>query len=97
MVENFIIWLATDHTWIMTILTVMSIARTVNKPLFAFLRSGAEATVTTVDNAVLDKVERSTGYKVFVWLLDYAFSVKPLAKKQVILVSSTTVEETPPK
>lgn len=62
-----------------TFLAIVGACRLINKPLFALLHAVVDVTATKVDNEYLERLESSKGYKAFIFLIDYFFSVK--AKK----------------
>ncbi len=79
--------LAAQYPVISTILMAMSVARLINKPLFSFLHSVADATPTKKDDEALKSVEASQAYTWVCFMLDYVASVKigtqaPAAMKQ---------------
>lgn len=55
---------------------IIGFIRTINKPLFSFLRSITAATASPADDAILDEVERSKAYKYVSYILDWSLSVK---------------------
>lgn len=73
---ELIVSFASQYPIVASILMVIGILRTINKPLFAFLRTVVEATPTAKDNEILQKVETSKAYQYVSFLLDYVASVK---------------------
>ena len=74
--ELFIAGFAAKYPIILTILSIMGMARLILKPLMTFLHEMVVVTETTKDNEILDKVEASKIYKGLLFVLDYAFSLK---------------------
>lgn len=74
--------LATNYPWVMTIMLVISIARAINKPLFALLHAYVDATPSIKDNEFLAKLESSKIYKAICWVLDYTLSIKLLVTEK---------------
>tara|TARA_R110002167_G_C12491385_1_gene635443 strand:+ start:269 stop:505 length:237 start_codon:yes stop_codon:yes gene_type:complete len=74
--ELLIIGMVEKYPIIMTILSVMGMARLILKPLMTFLHEMVVVTESTKDNEILDKVEASKIYKGLLFVLDYAFSLK---------------------
>lgn len=63
---------------------LMGFLRIINKPLFTALRSYVESTETKEDDKQLEKIERSQAYKMFLFVLDWFASVKPLSDKKAV-------------
>lgn len=59
-----------------SILSILSVIRIINKPLFSFLHTFVAATSWKADDALLEKIERSAAYKIGSYLLDWTLSVK---------------------
>jgi len=74
--ESLILEILSKYPTLAVVLTVVAVARAVNKPLFAFLRALAEATPTPADNLLLEKAEGSKLYKAICFVLDYTLSIK---------------------
>lgn len=74
--ELFIAGIAAKYPIVLTILSIMGMARLILKPLMTFLNEMVVVTETTKDNEILEKVEKSKAYKGVLFVLDYAFSLK---------------------
>jgi hypothetical protein len=72
----FIVSFATNHSWVLTILSVVGIMRVIFKPLISFLEAAVKATPTSADDAFLAKCEGSVAYRWFAWGLDWLGSIK---------------------
>ena len=59
------------------LLALIGLLRTINKPLFSFLHFYVKKTKTTKDDELLEKVEKSATYKMYLYLLDWLTSIKP--------------------
>ena len=57
-------------------LSIMTGMRIIMKPLMSLLWAIANVTSVSWDNELLKKIENHKAYKVFYYLLDYAFSIK---------------------
>ena len=77
-----LIGLAQKYPIILTIVSIMGMARVILKPLMTLLHTVVKETETTKDDTFLASLEESAVYKGIVWLLDYAISLKlPTSKK----------------
>lgn len=73
--------LALKFPILITIAVVMGGLRIIFKPLMALLHSIADVTATDKDNQALDSAEKSTAWKVVLFLVDWFASIKaPPAK-----------------
>jgi len=61
---------------ILAIVVIMGGARIIFKPLMSAIRAYVEWTPTKSDDIILNKIESSIPFKIFAYLLDWAFSVK---------------------
>ena len=57
-------------------LMVVGVLRLINKPLFALLRQYVNLTPDKKDNELLDQVEKSKAYQVFLFAIDWLASIK---------------------
>ena len=71
-----------NHPNITTILATVGMLRIINKPLFALLRTYVAQTQSKKDDQMLEKVERSKYYKIFLFALDWLGSIKPASDKR---------------
>lgn len=78
--EGWIIGLAVDHPWIVSVLVLVGTLRILIKPLMTFARLAVGQTASAKDDAILDAVERSWIYTAFLFLLDWLASIKLPAK-----------------
>lgn len=70
------------HPDITTILAAVGLMRAINKPLFALMKIYVKKTQSTKDDELLEKIERSKYYKMFLFGLDWLASVKPISDKK---------------
>lgn len=77
-ITRFVVALAQDHAWTMTVLLLVGAARVLNKPFFSLLHAHVAKTPGKYDDELLAKVENSKALRVFLWLADLLASVKPL-------------------
>ena len=73
--------LVSQYPVVSTVFLVMGSARAIMKPLFALARVVVEQTESKKDDEILDQVEQSKVTKTIQFVLDYAFSIKPVSKK----------------
>lgn len=73
---ELLVQFANQYPALASVFMVIGVLRAINKPLFVFLRSVADATPSEKDNQLLDQVERSAVYGYLVFFLDYFASVK---------------------
>jgi hypothetical protein len=59
-----------------SVFLVIGVLRSINKPLFSFLRTFVLATPSKKDDLILDGIEASKIYKVVAYVLDWFSSVK---------------------
>ena len=64
--------------WMVQLFVVMGICRSVLKPLFSLLHTYVDATPSSKDNELLEKVEQSKYVKALSYVLDFLFSAKLL-------------------
>ena len=62
--------------WLLTAVTIIGSLRILFKPIFAVAHNIADATTTTKDNEILDKVEQSKVTKAVCFALDWVGSIK---------------------
>ena len=74
--QPFIVALAVKFPWLVSLFAVIATARLVFKPIMTAVEAYVKATPCTGDDVLLDRVEHSTAYRVFAWLLDYLGSIK---------------------
>jgi hypothetical protein len=74
--ELLIIGLAEKYPIILTIASIIGMARLILKPLMTFAHSLVAVTPTERDNELLKRAEESAIYKGLVWVLDFVFSLK---------------------
>jgi hypothetical protein len=74
--EPFIVMLAKQYTWLCTVLIGIGTLRLVGKPAVAAWHWYVLQTPSPNDDAFLAKVERSRGWKVFFFLIDWLGSIK---------------------
>lgn len=74
--QPFIVGFAERHPWLVTALAVIATLRLVFKPLMSAAHVFVRSTPGTADDAMLDRVEHSTAFRIFAWLLDYLGSIK---------------------
>lgn len=74
--EPFIVMLAKQYTWLCTVLIAIGTLRLVGKPAVAAWHWYVLQTPSPNDDAFLAKVERSRGWKVFFFLIDWLGSIK---------------------
>lgn len=68
-------WLINNPKYAMLI-TIISVARMVFKPLMTLLQDVIAATPSKVDDEWLKKMMESKGYKTVAWFVDYLLSIK---------------------
>lgn len=73
---DFIVTFMSQYPVLASVFMVIGVLRAINKPLFAFLHSVADATPTQKDNEILEQVEKSKVYSYISFALDYFASVK---------------------
>ncbi|MBI5693651.1 MAG: hypothetical protein HZC55_26540 [Verrucomicrobia bacterium] len=74
--QPFIVGFAEKHPWLVTALALIATLRLVFKPLMSAASAYVKSTPGTADDAMLDRVEHSTAFRVAAWLLDYLGSIK---------------------
>lgn len=80
--ELFVLELAQKHPVALSVLSALYVLSAINKPLFTLLHKYVEATASSSDNELLNKVENSKVYKAISYLLDWVVRVKlPQPKK----------------
>jgi len=80
--ELFVLELAQKHPVALSVLSALYVLSAINKPLFTLLHKYVEATESSSDNELLNKVENSKVYKAISYLLDWVVRVKlPQPKK----------------
>lgn len=67
---------AGQYGWAVTLLTYIGTARVVFKPVMTAVESVVISTPSKSDDTKLEKIKKSKGYKMFVWVLDFLGSVK---------------------
>ena len=75
-VAPIIIGFGEKYPVILTIVLIFGSARLIFKPVMSGIRSYVEWTSTDSDDIILNKLEASIPFKIFAYLLDWAFSVK---------------------
>ncbi len=86
-VTAFIQMLAGRYPWVVAAWTLVGFLRMVFKPAMGWMHKVVAETSSLEDDAALERVEHSTAFKVFAFLLDYTASIKlikgtgPLATK----------------
>lgn len=83
---NLLGGLVVKYPWAMTILVVIGVLRSINKPLFSLMRALAKSTTNTTDDGVLDQIEQSKAYKILTYILDWTTSVKLPPQKSELTV-----------
>lgn len=73
---NFILMFSLEHPNIATMFFVMGLARTILKPILAIAHAYVEYTPEKTDDEELNRIENNKLFRIFVFLLDYAFSLK---------------------
>lgn len=78
--EQTIVDFAVAHPWFLTFLALIGTLRLVIKPIMAALHFFALQTETEFDNKVIDAIERSWYYTMFLFAIDWLTSIKLPAK-----------------
>lgn len=76
MAEPFIVMFAKQYTWICSVLIALGTVRLVAKPIVVAWHWMVAQTATPVDDRFLEKAERTRGWKVFFFLIDWLGSIK---------------------
>lgn len=72
----FLVDLAFQHPWIVTVFGLIGFLRVIFKPAMALLHGYVATTQDEGDDVLLEKVERSWLFVAFSWLIDFLGSVK---------------------
>lgn len=75
-VTGFITGMASKYPWVVTVMSLIGLLRIFCKPLMTAIETWVKSTPSTTDDAMFEKVEHSSAYKAFSWLLDLFGSVK---------------------
>lgn len=81
---NPIIELIIQYPKAAAVVAVIGTFRLIFKPFMSFLHEFVNITATKKDNQILEKIEKSKAWKVFIYLLDWFGSIK-LPKKPKLL------------
>lgn len=74
--EETVIHLVQQYTWVATVVMVIGVLRVMNKPLFSLLHAIVPLTPSPKDDELLDTVEKSTVMKWITYALDWFGSIK---------------------
>lgn len=74
--QPFIVSLAVQFPWILTVLAVVGGLRFFFKPIMSLIEAYVRSTPQQSDDAVFDQVSHSRAFKIVAWCLDFFASVK---------------------
>ena len=78
---QFVLQMAVQNPKIAAVILVIGSFRVLMKPIMELLKAYVLITPSKKDDELLDKAEKSQLYKIVMFILDYAFSIKSLEKK----------------
>lgn len=88
--QDFIIQLLTAHPSLAVLMTIVTVLRTVFKPIMAVIESGVKASGNARALAVLNSLEASKVYKAVCFVVDYLTSIKlPVVQASVTNPTAT--------